>query len=194
MRQRGGKSDVALTTEDETSNLLSPLGKRKGAEVVQFLIEAIHSWPHINKSLLPLFQLCPFFSLSARACASPSTRPPTPPFLLARCLSSWISFWITPSPLLVPSSLSTLFFVHYISSAFLHSAISLVPGMRQYLTFGSRHTSSASNNVELSTRCSQNTVPLCASARTRWSSTISPLRGTSTLFSSLTRARITRVS
>lgn len=32
-RQRGGKSDVALTTEDETSNLLSLLGKREGVEV-----------------------------------------------------------------------------------------------------------------------------------------------------------------
>ena len=29
MGQRGGKSDVALTTEDETSNLLSPLGNAK---------------------------------------------------------------------------------------------------------------------------------------------------------------------
>ena len=166
MGQRGGKSDVALTTEDETSNLLSPLGKRKGVEVVQFLIEAIHSWSHINKSFLPPSQLCPFFSLLARACAPPSTRPPNPPSS-SRCLSSWNSFWITPSPLLVPSSLSTSLFVHYISSAFLHSAISPVLGMRQYPTFGSRHTFSASNNVELSTRFSQNTVLLCASVRTR---------------------------
>jgi hypothetical protein len=43
MGQRGGKSDVALTAEDETSNLLSSLGKRKGVEVVQLVIEAIHS-------------------------------------------------------------------------------------------------------------------------------------------------------
>jgi hypothetical protein len=165
--QRGGKSDVALTTEDETSNLLSPLGKRKGVEVVQFLIEATHSWPHINKRFLPLSRPCPFFSLSARACATPSTRPPSTPLSSSRCLSSWISFWITPSPLLVPSSFSTSLFVHYISSASPHSAISPVLGMRQYPTFGSRHTFSASNNVELSTRCSQNTVPLCASVRTR---------------------------
>ncbi len=41
--QRGGKSDVALTTEDETGNLLSSLGMRKGVEVVQPLIEVIRS-------------------------------------------------------------------------------------------------------------------------------------------------------
>src|SRR5882757_461879 len=65
-----------------------------------------------------------------------------PPILLSsqRCLSFWISFWITPSPFLVPSSLSTSFFVHYMSSAFLLSAISLVLGMPQYPTFGSQHT------------------------------------------------------
>ena len=85
----------------------------------------------------------------------------------SRCLPSWISFWTTPSPLLVPSSFSTSLFVHYISSAFLLSAISPVLGMRRYPTSGSRHTFSASNNVELSTRCLQNTVLLCASVRTR---------------------------
>ena len=41
----------------------------------------IHSWPHINKSFLPLSQLCPFFSLSARARVPPSTSHPS--FLLA---------------------------------------------------------------------------------------------------------------
>ena len=90
--QRGGKSDVALTAEDETSNLLSSLGKRKGVEVVHLVIEVIHPWPHINKSFLPLSQLCPFFSLSARACAPPSTRPPPTLLSSSRCLSSWISF------------------------------------------------------------------------------------------------------
>jgi hypothetical protein len=76
--QRGGKSDVALTTEDETSNLLSPLGKRKGVEVVQFLIEATHSWPHINKRFLPLSRPCPFFSLELALPLQPG--PPQPPF------------------------------------------------------------------------------------------------------------------
>jgi hypothetical protein len=39
--QSGRKLDVALTTEDETSNLLSSLGPRKGVEVVQLFVEAI---------------------------------------------------------------------------------------------------------------------------------------------------------
>ena len=166
--QRGGKSDVALTTEVETGNLLSSLGKCKGVEVVELLIEAIHSWPYKQELSPTILTLSPF--LSFRSSLRPPFNqppPPQPPLSSSRCLPSWISFWITPSPLLVPLSLSTSFFVHHISCAFLHSAISPVLGMRQYPTFGSRHRFSASNNVELSTRCSQNTVQLYASVRTR---------------------------
>jgi hypothetical protein len=42
-RQSGRKLDVALTTDDETSNLLSPLGRCKGVEVVWLFVEAIRS-------------------------------------------------------------------------------------------------------------------------------------------------------
>ena len=155
-----------MTTEDESSNLLSPLGKRKGVEVVPHRSHPFvwHTYKRELSPAIPTLSLLLSFRSSLRSLFNQA-----PPTLLSssRCLSSWISFWTTPLPLLVPSSFSTSFFMRYISSAFLRSAISPVLGMRQYPTFGSRHTFFASNNAELSTHCSQNMVPLCASVRTR---------------------------
>ena len=169
--QREEKSDVALTTEDETSNLLSPLGRCEGVEVGRSGPHRSHR-PFLATYKQELSPVIPILSLFLHLLSSPPSplQPgPTPLPLLpsSRCLPSWISFWITPSPLLVPLSLSTSFFVHYTSSAFLRSAISPVLGMRRYLTFGLQHTFSASNNVEPSIRCSQNTAPSYASVQTK---------------------------
>src|SRR5258708_1865464 len=70
----------ALTTEDKTSNLLSPLGLRIGVEFVQLLIEG-HLKPHINRafSRYPTLSFLLSFLSSLRSPLNQAPHSPFPP-------------------------------------------------------------------------------------------------------------------
>jgi hypothetical protein len=95
--KQGREPDEGSYTEDETSNVLSPLGLRKvsrsrpnvsGSSVVK----AIFLSQHLKRAISPIVQTSSLFPLSARVCASPFSRAPKPsrPFLAMPFLLDFI--------------------------------------------------------------------------------------------------------